>query len=81
MESQGSSPTGPEVRDHRRQWRRCLYVYPVISRRSKGLSIGVNLNQIAKVANASGTVPPGLLPLMARLNSFLDRYMYGDGED
>ncbi len=30
--------------DHRRQWRRCLYVYPVISRRAKGLSIGINLN-------------------------------------
>ncbi len=35
----------PEVTgDHRRQWRHCMYVYPVISRRSKGLSIGVNLN-------------------------------------
>ncbi len=34
----------PMTRDHRRQWRDCLYVYPVISRRSKGLSIGVNLN-------------------------------------
>jgi len=34
----------PAVRDHRRQWRKCLYVYPVISRRAKGLSIGVNLN-------------------------------------
>ncbi len=32
------------IRDHRRQWRDCLYVYPVISRRSGGLSIGVNLN-------------------------------------
>ena len=32
------------TRDHRRQWRSCLYVYPVIARRSKGLSIGVNLN-------------------------------------
>ncbi len=32
------------IRDHRRQWRRCLYVYPVISRRAGGLSIGVNLN-------------------------------------
>jgi len=32
------------TRDHRRQWRDCLYVYPVISRRSKGLSVGVNLN-------------------------------------
>jgi len=34
----------PIVRDHRRQWRHCLYVYPVISRRAGGLSIGVNLN-------------------------------------
>ena len=32
------------ILDHRRQWRDCLYVYPVIARRSKGLSIGVNLN-------------------------------------
>ena len=32
------------IRDHRRQWRQCLYVYPVISRRSRGLSIGINLN-------------------------------------
>ena len=32
------------VRDHRRQWRTCKYVYPVISRRSRGVSIGVNLN-------------------------------------
>ncbi len=32
------------IRDHRRQWRNCRYVYPVLSRRAKGLSIGVNLN-------------------------------------
>ena len=32
------------ILDHRRQWRDCWYVYPVISRRSKGLSVGVNLN-------------------------------------
>jgi wyosine [tRNA(Phe)-imidazoG37] synthetase (radical SAM superfamily) len=32
------------IRDHRRQWGKCLYVYPVVSRRAKGLSIGVNLN-------------------------------------
>jgi len=32
------------IADHRRQWRNCRYVYPVISRRSKGLSIGVNVN-------------------------------------
>ncbi len=32
------------IGDHRRQWRNCLYVYPVVSRRSSGLSVGVNLN-------------------------------------
>jgi len=42
--SSKSQPDLPVIRDHRRQWRRCLYVYPVISRRAKGLSIGVNLN-------------------------------------
>ncbi|MCP4250346.1 MAG: radical SAM protein [bacterium] len=30
--------------DHSRRWRDYLYVYPVISRRSRGLSIGINLN-------------------------------------
>ena len=34
----------PVTRDHRRQWRQCRLVYPVIARRSKGASIGVNLN-------------------------------------
>lgn len=34
----------PQFRDHSRGWRDNLYVYPVISRRSRGLSIGVNLN-------------------------------------
>lgn len=29
---------------HSRHWRENTYVYPVVSRRSKGLSIGVNLN-------------------------------------
>jgi len=29
---------------HRRQWRQFRYVYPVISRRARGLSIGINLN-------------------------------------
>ena len=37
-----SQPT--VTRDHRRQWRQCVYVYPVVSRRARGLSIGVNLN-------------------------------------
>lgn len=31
-------------RDHSRHWQNNVYVYPVISRRSKGLSIGINLN-------------------------------------
>lgn len=34
----------PQLRDHSRDWKSNLYVYPVISRRSGGLSIGVNLN-------------------------------------
>ncbi len=37
----------PQSRDfhhHPRDWRGSLYVYPVISRRSQGLSLGVNLN-------------------------------------
>src|SRR5215472_4428735 len=32
------------VRDHRRTFEENLYVYAVVSRRSKGVSIGVNLN-------------------------------------
>ena len=36
--------TTPLFTDHSRHWRTNRYVYPVISRRSKGLSIGVNLN-------------------------------------
>jgi len=43
MSSEDPDTQAP-IRDHRRQWRRRLYVYPVISRRSKGVSIGVNLN-------------------------------------
>ncbi len=30
--------------DHSRQWRDFTYIYPVISRRSRGLSLGVNVN-------------------------------------
>lgn len=40
-----SSPTAAEpYAQHSRHWERFTYVYPVVSRRSKGLSIGVNLN-------------------------------------
>lgn len=34
----------PIFSQHSRSWQQNLYVYPVISRRSRGLSIGVNLN-------------------------------------
>jgi len=34
----------PLVRDHARTWRDNRYVYPVISRRAGGLSIGINLS-------------------------------------
>lgn len=33
------------IHDHSRLWRDHLYVYPVVSRRSRGLSVGVNLNR------------------------------------
>src|SRR5690348_8124573 len=49
---------------HSRSWEKNRYVYPVISRRSRGLSIGVNLNP-DKVCNfdcvyccVDRTVPP-----------------------
>lgn len=35
-------------RSHPRRWRQFQYVYPVISRRSRGLSIGINLNPDAR---------------------------------
>lgn len=50
--------------EHSRNWHRNLYVYPVLARRSRGLSIGVNLNP-DKVCNfdciycqVDRTVPP-----------------------
>ena len=44
MEPDADNSDAEIILDHRRQWRNCRYVYPVISRRAKGLSIGVNLN-------------------------------------
>jgi wyosine [tRNA(Phe)-imidazoG37] synthetase (radical SAM superfamily) len=37
-------PSTPLFAQHSRSWQENRYVYPVISRRSKGLSIGINLN-------------------------------------
>ena len=44
MEPDTDNSEAEVITDHRRQWRGCRYVYPVISRRAKGLSIGVNIN-------------------------------------
>ena len=44
MQANNADANLPITRDHRRQWRDCLYVYPVISRRARGVSIGVNLS-------------------------------------
>jgi len=44
VEQETDNSEAEVISDHRRQWRNCRYVYPVISRRSKGLSIGVNIN-------------------------------------
>ncbi len=44
---EGTQPPGSRlaaVKDHSRSFEEFLYVYPVISRRAQGLSIGVNLN-------------------------------------
>ena len=37
-------PDIPALADHSRRWRNGRHVYPVISRRAGGLSLGVNLN-------------------------------------
>jgi wyosine [tRNA(Phe)-imidazoG37] synthetase (radical SAM superfamily) len=42
--AQKQASTRVAYSSHPRRWRDFRYVYPVISRRSKGLSIGVNLN-------------------------------------
>ena len=70
-------------RDHSRHWQNNLYVYPVISRRSKGLSIGVNLNPdkacnfdcIYCQVDRSTPGPAGgveISALVAELNALLD---------
>jgi wyosine [tRNA(Phe)-imidazoG37] synthetase (radical SAM superfamily) len=46
-ETTGTDPgalSGGAFADHTRRWESFAYVYPVVSRRSRGLSVGVNLN-------------------------------------
>jgi wyosine [tRNA(Phe)-imidazoG37] synthetase (radical SAM superfamily) len=69
----------PLFTQHSRAWQTNLYVYPVISRRSKGLSIGVNLNP-DKICNfdcvyccVDRTKPPTVRKVdMTRLEQELD---------
>src|SRR5216110_837751 len=75
-------------RDHRRTFRENLYVYAVVSRRSKGVSIGVNLNP-DKICNfdcvycqVDRTTPGGAkdvdLPLLrAELSAMMDAVVSG----
>lgn len=44
MISQPDESAARAFADHNRRWRSCRYVYPVVSRRGAGVSIGVNLN-------------------------------------
>lgn len=68
---------------HSRNWRANRYVYPVISRRSRGLSVGVNLNP-DKVCNfdciyccVDRKVPPAVRTIdMAVLEQELDHMLH-----
>ena len=71
------------IRDHRRDSARMTYVYPVISRRAGGVSLGINLNPnnacnwaciYCQVPNLTRGGPPPLdLALLEKeLRSFLE---------
>lgn len=75
--------------DHRRDSAGLTYVYPVFSRRSGGLSIGINLNPnnacnwrcvYCQVPNLQrGSAPATDLPMLEReLRSFLNEVLQGD---
>ena len=78
-----------DVYDHDRGSAGLTYVYPVISRRAGGVSVGVNLNPnnacnwrciYCQVPNlARGTAPPVDMPkLAAELRAFLRELLHGD---
>ncbi len=60
-----STDPQPILDDHSRQWRDNLYVYPVVSRRARGMSIGINLNPDASCnydcvyCQVNRALPPG----------------------
>ncbi|MDD4927802.1 MAG: radical SAM protein [Gallionella sp.] len=77
------------VVDHDRNSAQMRYVYPVVSRRSGGVSVGINLNPnnacnwrclYCQVPNlARGTAPPVDLALLdAELRAFLTELLHGD---
>lgn len=75
--------------EHDRDAADLVYVYPVVSRRARGVSIGINLNTnnacnwrciYCQVPGLSrGSPPPLDLPLLEReLRGFLDQVVHGD---
>src|SRR3989338_9182099 len=77
------------VEDHRRDIAGMTYVYPVVSRRAGGVSVGINLNpnnacnwrciycQVPDLAR--GAAPPVDLALLeSELRGFLDELLHGD---
>ncbi len=82
-------PPGSAFADHTRRWESFAYVYPVVSRRSQGLSIGINLNpdticnfdcvycQVDKKINPTPT-PVDLDRLRNELHAILDAATTGE---
>jgi len=75
--------------DHRRDSAGLLYVYPVVSRRAGGVSVGINLNTnnacnwaclYCQVDNLTRGGPPPIDPdrLESELSGFLDDLLHGD---
>ena len=81
--------TNLSVTDHNRDSAALRYVYPVVSRRAEGVSVGINLNpnnacnwrciycQVSDLTR--GTAPPvDLAVLEKELRSFLQELLHGD---
>lgn len=77
------------IADHRRDAAGLLYIYPVLSRRAGGVSLGINLNVnnacnwaclYCQVENLQrgGPPPVDLLRLQGELADFLDELLSGD---
>jgi len=84
-----SNPNNLNTTDHSRDSAGLRYVYPVVSRRAGGVSIGINLNpnnacnwrciycQVPDLTR--GTAPPVDLPLLEKeLGGFLHELQHGD---